>query len=188
MDERDDRALVRRVVRHGDREAAATLVNRHYREVLVYAGRQLGAQAADDLAQDVFVSALAHLDSFDPSRASFRTWLYRIATNKVIDRARRDARRGVSMSLDFADADGFGLEISLDDTSGLALNRIMIDRFLDLLGSLSARDQQVVRLRLLGELPFREVAMQVGVTETAAKSAYHRAMAWLRVRLEGNNR
>ena len=132
-----------------------------------------------------FVSALAHLDSYDSERASFRTWLYRIATNKVIDRVRSDARRGVRVSLDDVDHDGFGQVVAVGDASELALDRVTVGRFMELLGLLAPRDQQVVRLRLLGELPFREVSVHVGMTEAAAKSSYHRVLVGLRAQLGG---
>ena len=131
------------------------------------------------------MSALAHLDSYDSERASFRTWLYRIATNKVIDRVRSDARRGVRVSLDDVDHDGFGQVVAVGDASELALDRVTVGRFMELLGLLAPRDQQVVRLRLLGELPFREVSVHVGMTEAAAKSSYHRVMVGLRAQLGG---
>src|SRR5205823_13708293 len=44
-------------------------------------------QLAEEVVQDVFTRVWRHADSFDASRASFRTWLYGIARNAIIDRS-----------------------------------------------------------------------------------------------------
>src|SRR3954454_4360326 len=48
---------------------------------------------AEELVQDVFTRVWRHADQFDPTRASFRTWLYGIARNAVIDFNRRRSVR-----------------------------------------------------------------------------------------------
>src|SRR4051812_45208873 len=48
---------------------------------------------AEDLVQDVFTRVWRKADSYDSSRASFRTWLYGIARNAIIDQKRRAAVR-----------------------------------------------------------------------------------------------
>src|ERR687885_1070029 len=50
-------------------------------------------QLAEEVVQDVFTRVWRHADSFDPGRASFRTWLYGIARNAIIDLKRRSAVR-----------------------------------------------------------------------------------------------
>ena len=49
-------------------------------------------RTAEDLAQDVFEKALKYYDRYDPSRASVKTWLVRIATTRTIDHYRKDGR------------------------------------------------------------------------------------------------
>src|SRR3954466_10289273 len=48
---------------------------------------------AEELVQEVFTRVWRHADSFDPDKASFRTWLYGIARNAIIDFKRRSAVR-----------------------------------------------------------------------------------------------
>src|ERR687884_1217469 len=48
---------------------------------------------AEELVQEVFTRVWRHAESFDPERASFRTWLYGIARNAIIDLKRRQAVR-----------------------------------------------------------------------------------------------
>jgi len=80
MDERPEASLVEDA-RRGGREAFAELVRRHERRVYAIALRMAGNPAdADDLAQEVFLTAWKAIGSFR-SGSSFYTWLYRIAVN-----------------------------------------------------------------------------------------------------------
>lgn len=72
----------------GDVRAFELLVTEYYRPVHAYAARMVGAQAAEDVAQDVFLRMYRSLDTFRGD-ASFTTWLFRITHNVCIDYRRR---------------------------------------------------------------------------------------------------
>jgi RNA polymerase sigma-70 factor (TIGR02960 family) len=77
----------------GDGEAFRALTEPHRRELLVHCYRMLGSfQDAEDALQDTMVDAWRGLGGFD-GRASIRTWLYRIATNKSLSALRSASRR-----------------------------------------------------------------------------------------------
>jgi RNA polymerase sigma-70 factor (ECF subfamily) len=81
----------------GDEEAFHHLVDRHRRELEVHCYRLLGsAQDAKESVQDTFLAAWQHITGFE-ARASVRTWLFRIATNRCLD-ALRAARRRPAVS------------------------------------------------------------------------------------------
>jgi RNA polymerase sigma-70 factor (ECF subfamily) len=89
----DGSALVARS-RNGDHSAYATLIQIHHRMIHSLAYRMTGSLAdADDLAQETFVRAYEHLDTYQDNR-KFSTWLYRIALNACLDFKREEARRG----------------------------------------------------------------------------------------------
>ncbi len=76
----------------GDGEAFRELTEPHRRELLVHCYRMLGSlQDAEDALQDTLLYAWRGLGGFE-GRASLRTWLYRIATNRCLN-ARRSASR-----------------------------------------------------------------------------------------------
>jgi RNA polymerase sigma-70 factor (TIGR02960 family) len=82
--------------RAGDREAFAELVEPHRRELQVHCYRMLGSlQDAEDALQETLLSAWVGLAGFE-GRASVRTWLYRIATNRCLNVLRSSARRPVA--------------------------------------------------------------------------------------------
>ena len=79
--------------RAGDGEAFRSLTEPHRRELQVHCYRMLGSlQDAEDVLQDALLSAWRGLGGFD-GRASLRTWLYRIATNRCLDALRSASRR-----------------------------------------------------------------------------------------------
>src|SRR5262249_24381369 len=78
--------------RTGDPDAFRELIEPHRRELHVHCYRMLGSfQDAEDALQDVLLTAWRGLGGFE-GRASLRTWLYRIATNRCLD-VLRSARR-----------------------------------------------------------------------------------------------
>ena len=78
--------------RAGDGEAFRALTEPHRRELQVHCYRMLGSvQDAEDTLQDTLLAAWQSLDGYE-GRASIRTWLYRIATNRCLN-ARRSAGR-----------------------------------------------------------------------------------------------
>jgi RNA polymerase sigma-70 factor (TIGR02960 family) len=79
--------------RAGDDEAFRALTEPHRRELQVHCYRMLGSlQDAEDALQDTLLAAWQGLGGFE-GRASMRTWLYRIATNRCLDALRAASRR-----------------------------------------------------------------------------------------------
>ena len=79
--------------RAGDGDAFRELTEPHLRELQVHCYRMLGSfQDAEDALQDTLLTAWQGLAGFE-GRASLRTWLYRIATNRCLDARRAASRR-----------------------------------------------------------------------------------------------
>src|ERR671911_2062739 len=89
------------LIAQGDEQALSELYDRYSRPVYATGIRSLGdAHLAEELVQDAFMSVWQGAASFDPSRASFATWLYRVTRNRVVDLARRRRARPQSAGED----------------------------------------------------------------------------------------
>jgi RNA polymerase sigma-70 factor (ECF subfamily) len=88
-----DSYLVERAL-DGDIAGFEKLVTRYQNKIMGYVGRMTNGdrEEAEDITQEAFIKAYRSLDSFR-GQASFSTWLYKIATNLCIDRARTRKRR-----------------------------------------------------------------------------------------------
>ena len=81
----------------GDREALETLVRRHQPWIYNVAFRMVMVPAeAEDVTQDVLVKVLTKLSSYDPERGAFRTWLYRIVMNHVLNMKSRGYEKHIT--------------------------------------------------------------------------------------------
>jgi RNA polymerase sigma-70 factor (ECF subfamily) len=171
--EASDEDLLARV-RSGERGAFDELVRRHERSIYLLALRYLGVpEDAKDVTQRAFVQAYRQLERFR-GQASFRTWIYRIASNLALDtlRARgREARLAAEL-LEPAPVDG--------DKLGEREERVRLRKAV---AELPPKQRLVVELRIFDELPFREVAEIVGSSEDSAKVNFHHALKRLRALL-----
>ena len=164
---------IRDIQRGGSRPAAERLVERYYDEIYVFVYRQTGhKEDAMDLTQSIFLAVLRALPTYDPKKAAFRTWLYRVAANKVID-ARRRLRPPVT-PLEEGE-----LPVQEDFVARIH-DRELLERNEDYVSGLAPTLQAVFRLRLYGERSFGEIAAALGQSEPAVKSQYYRLLGRIR--------
>lgn len=85
----EDLQAIRRVLA-GNPEAFRVLVERYERTIFVMLRSLLPQMSeCEDVAQETFLAAYVRLDSYDPDRASFATWLLTIARNKALNALRK---------------------------------------------------------------------------------------------------
>ncbi|MDQ1633029.1 MAG: polymerase sigma-70 factor, subfamily [Frankiaceae bacterium] len=161
------------------------------RELLVHCYRMLGSpHDAEDLLQETLLRAWRAADSFDASRASLRTWLYRIATNACLNalksRAARPLPAGVGQRFDDPDAafePGFEVPWLMPlptDPAAAAVERSRLRLALvAALQLLPARQRAALILREVLDIPADDVADALGLTTAAVNSALQRARARL---------
>lgn len=88
----DEAEIIAAIVNGVDRYEE--LVERYHTGLIIYCERLVGDRAdAEDIAQEAFVKAYFKLKAFNPAKARFSTWLYKIAANLAIDHLRGKRRR-----------------------------------------------------------------------------------------------
>lgn len=133
---------------------------------------------AEDLTSMVFEKVVTNLDTFDETKASFTTWIYRIATNSVTDFYRSRARRRESYIEDAVPGE---IASEGDDLERADLYLVLRD----LLAQLAPKYQEALMLRYLAGLRVQEVAVTLGITESAASKRILRGLDELKRMAQG---
>lgn len=159
----------------GDTAAFERLYAAHVARVHGLARRMAGADAADELTQDVFVRAWQKLGTFRGD-ASFGTWLHRLAVNVIIERFRTlGARRGR-----FVDDGGEALE-RMPTPRGTGDFRMDFEHAL---GRLPRAAREVFVLHDVEGYKHHEIGDLLGISAGTSKSQLHRARMLMRGHLE----
>lgn len=150
----EDRALVRRA-KSGDRAALEALIVRHQAWVYNIAIRMLyHPQDAEDATQEVLVKAVTALSSYE-GRSSFRTWLYRIVVNHVLN-TKRGRFEPPTMSFScYAHGLDRTPELDLPDQNTVPVDvRLLVDeaRLSCTAGMLLCLDREQRLIYILGEI------------------------------------
>lgn len=86
----------------GDRAAVEALLERHQRWIYNIAFRMVMVpHDAEDVTQEILLKVLTKLSTFDPTRGAFRTWLYRLVANHVINMRQRGYEAAISRIEDY---------------------------------------------------------------------------------------
>ena len=183
-----DRTFVARV-RAGDADAYRVLVERHGRALFRLAFRMTGNQQdAEDVVQESFLRAYRQISKFD-ERASFGTWLYRIAANCSLDLVRSRKRRSEHQPLlgdSPAEVDDPVLSLPSTDPTPerAALSGEVRDRLAEAMNELSATERTAFVLRHFEGMRIEEVSRVLECQPGAAKHSVFRAVQKLRRALE----
>jgi RNA polymerase sigma-70 factor, ECF subfamily len=156
------------------------LYNLYVDKIFRYVYARLGQrETAEDLTADVFVRLIQVLPRFSVNAerpvASFSAWLYRIASNLLIDHHRRQQHRQHVDLADHAHLAGSGLPF---DQHVLAAEEGQL--VIQALAELGSEQQAVVLYRFAEQYSTQEVADLMGKTTGAVKALQHRALISLR--------
>lgn len=158
----------------GEKEAFGKLyeiyLDRLYRYIFYRVGNN--RELSEDLVQSVFVKAWEKLDTF--KKGSFQAWLYTIARNTFIDHIRIQKQH-----------------VQLDETmpdehmhvEEKVLKKLEGEYIMQALQYLTQEQQEVLLLRFVNDLSYREIAQAIGKKEDAIRALQYRALQELRRRL-----
>lgn len=164
----DEDLVVR--LRTGDLAAFDELYVRYERRLFGYLRRFVGDRTlAEDLFQEVFLTVLADR-SFDPARGKFGAWVFTVARN-------RWRMHGRHAAVQAANAPAAPPVLDPEDTAGRKKS------VREAMAALSNAQQELLVLKQVGELSYREIAELHGVHEGTIKSRLHVAMKAFRQRL-----
>lgn len=167
--------------RNGDSGAFETLARAEERALYRHAARIVGAGPdAEDVVQDALLSAWRSMRSFEGT--SFRAWLFRIVTNRSLDRIRARRRRPES-PLDPPDDEDITWAEPIDaaaDLTEIASSREALAAVEDALRSVPEEQRAALLLRDVEGFAYDEIALMTGVEIGTVKSRIHRARVAVR--------
>jgi RNA polymerase sigma-70 factor (ECF subfamily) len=165
----------------GDGAAFAAFYDRHVAEVLAFLVRRVGSEeVAADLAGETFAAALLACKRYRAGEAPALAWLLGIARNKLRESARRgsvevEARQRLGMpAIAFDDEDLLRVQ-ELASVGGEAL---------ELLEQLPAAQRDAVRARVLDELDYEQLALELGHSQQVVRQHVSRGLRRLRTLME----
>lgn len=180
-DEPSDLTLIERTLA-GDGTAFDALVKRYQRTIYRVAYAILRNDSEADIAtQDAFVQAYVHLARFE-GRAEFETWLTRIAINRCRDAMRRRSW----IPLHHAEDGGDGAVDPVDgrpDAEREYMSKQLERAIEGAVGSLSAQQKVIFRLRHHENLSLEEIAGMLGLRAATVRVHLFRAIHKIRQQL-----
>ena len=146
--------------------------------------RLRGATDPEDLTSEVFLRVFNHLDDFSGNAHGLAAWVFTIAHRALVDERRRNTRRPSTVAL----TESIPEAVARDEPETDALAGIARDDLLTLLDCVTPDQRDVLALRIVADLPIRQVALVLNKSPATVKALQHRGIAALRRQLEGSER
>jgi len=138
--------------------------------------RGVGSGTAEDIVQDIMIKVWTKAHKFDPTKASFATWVYRMTRNRWIDHKRKHGRMDVR--------DPELMKIIADDEVPSAEYNFMAQENAEILKEqilrLSAPQQTAIRLAFMEFKTHKEIATEIGVPLGTVKTRIRSAIQLLK--------
>ncbi len=164
----------------GDREAVNALVALHWQPLYRYLAYKVGdTEEAKELSQETWLRLVRALPQYRQNGASFKSFLYRIAGNLVVDHWRRNGRKPVLVELEECET----LLAVEDGPEAWTLRQERQNVLQEVMGELPQEQRQTLEWRLLAGFSVKDTAEALGKSEGAVKMLQLRALEQVRKRL-----
>lgn len=165
-----DEQLVFLIVNFGSDKAKERLILRYYDQLYAFAYRRVGsADDAYDAAQEIFIRAMNALPSFDKRRASFKTWLYAVASNYLRDSFRKRRAQGIFTPLIEEIPSGEHFEEAVE-------SRALAAAIMEYLETSDYCAYRIVELKCFGDMTFEEIGTMLQLSPNTVKTRYYAAL------------
>jgi RNA polymerase sigma factor (sigma-70 family) len=171
------RAELVAAVRRGDDRAFEELYERYRKQIQAYVLGMVGDHGrAEDVTQEVFISALRRMRDTERPIA-FKPWIYEIAKNACIDHFRRSRRaEEVPLENDDGVSNADRGALTLSSTPDLQVeSKLQLDDLRGAFGGLSESHHEILVLRELEGLSYKEIGERMGMSRPVVESTLFRA-------------
>lgn len=167
----------------GDADAFEILYQRYKSPLYRFVLGQCTQQTADELFQDIWLKVINARNTYQV-KASFKTWLYHLARNRIIDQYRKNNIRLVDNNIDDLDV--------VENTSTAQPEKQLhtqtqYEKLLEAIAALPAEQKEAFLLREEAGLSIEQIAQTCGINTETAKSRLRYAVKKLRKKMEGSD-
>lgn len=181
--ERNDEKLIKEYI-EGNNNAFKYLVEKYTPSIYNFSVRLAGLDMAEDIVQEVFIKTWKNIKKFDIEKASFKTWVFKIARNTITDHLRKK-RMVLFSSLDKEDevfSDSIEDDVILPDAALIKIeDKELLNKLLD---KMSANYKEALILYYQEEMTFKEIGESLDKPLNTVKSQHRRALLILKEMLE----
>jgi RNA polymerase sigma-70 factor (ECF subfamily) len=178
----DDATLIARS--RAEPEAFAAIFDRHAADIHRYAARRLGADPAEDVVGETFLTAFRRRDRYDLSYRDARPWLFGIATNMISRHRQAEVRLYRALAR-------VGVDPAVESPADEVVARVAATgqrrALAAALARLSAADRDTLLLVDWAELTYDQAALALGVPVGTVRSRLNRARRKIREALDDIN-
>jgi len=190
MVESDDKLMSR--CQEGDASAFDQLVQRHRTTLFNFIYRFINdRESAEEITQEVFIRIYRNIGKFRPELSSFRTWLYRIASNLCKNELRnrnRHSRIITKLTGANTDEESDNRIEKLPDTSpgpDVQLEQNELQEILSsVISHLPEKYRTILILRDIEDMPYEDIAKIINKPEGTVKSRLNRARHMLKDKMK----
>ena len=165
----------------GEKETFEVVYEKYFSNIYNYIyGQILHRERAEDLVSDIFIKAMTHYDSFDPSRASVKTWLTNIARNALIDEYRKS---GIRMHQSLDDEESNFVEPSYEDEYQV-FKEADQQAVYQLLSMLTPAERELAGMIYFQNMKNPEIGEVLGINAKAVSERHRRLLVKMRQRAQ----
>lgn len=126
---------------------------------------------------------LKSINSFDERKGSFKTWLFKISSNKIIDYYRSAYYKHVTVVNEI----DINLECRSNEIEEFFLIKEESNKILDIINSFNTSIQQIIRLKIFGDMTFKDISKSLELPESTIKTKYYASIRKIKKIMEDLN-
>lgn len=166
----EDINLIKKIKKRSSKNAANELISKYYKEIYIYTYKQtLDKELSMDLTQEIFISVLKSINNYEESKSSFRTWIYKIATNKIIDYYRSKSYKYNNLVIPIEET----IIQDKDDFIKNLESKEDIEKVLNFVNSMKSDLQEIFRLKIFSDYTFTQISTILKAPESTVKTKYY---------------
>lgn len=156
----DDLVIIKRILA-GNKAEYSLLMDKYYKEIFKYIYNLTNNyDTTEDLLQEIFFKVYKKLDKYDASKASFRTWLYRISSNYTLNHLKKKSNRLNKFTYEYDDS----IKQSNVDVEEAVAKEKEINRIIKAMEKvLSPKHLKIMSLHYFSNLTPKEIAQTTNI-------------------------